>query len=90
MCLLYFWMAFLAKTSLIDSAMSEPILTALFGLLLLAIAGLIRRSAIVLHSKRVPHPAVPVNRTPIRHIPDFRIAEVPPSRIEVSEQAASN
>lgn len=88
MVLLSLWMALVAKAVLIaDVAKSEPILTAIFGLFLISAASVIRRLSTIADLKRSTHPAPPANKVPVRHTPDFRITDVPPSRMEVSEQA---
>ena len=87
MVLLYFCMASLAKAGLIaDAAKSEPILTAIFGLFLISAATLVRRFHSMPDSKHARQSGVAPNRVAVRHTPDFRIPDVPPSRMEVSEQ----
>jgi hypothetical protein len=86
-CMFCFSIAFAAKASLISiGAKSEPILTAIFGVLVLLAASFIRRLTMVEPSEGAPEPNLP-KQAPAGHIPDFQVPEVPPSRVEISEQA---
>jgi hypothetical protein len=79
------------KASLVaNSLKSEPVFTAFFGVLLILVASLLRRWMTASNSETAQQPALEVNRASLRRMPDFRITEVAPSRMEISEHAASN